>query len=137
MIRGRGEGWLRKLLGDIELKNKLSFFCFLLTSHNIQLIHHYHIAHNAPCLSLKILHKHCFSLEDCNTQEKLEAMVMVNKVYYGHCERALSTPMRFQKYVFSLSSETHQSIRVHTNVLMRFRLSTPKRSRKIELRVVT
>ena len=62
---------------------------------------------------------------------------MVNKVYYGHCEKALSTPMRFQKYAFSLSSETHQSIRVHTNVLMRFRLSTPKRSRKIELRVVT
>ena len=30
--------------------------------------------------------------------------------------------MRFQKYVFSLSSKTHRSIRVHTKVLVRFRL---------------
>ena len=67
-------------------KNKLSFLCFRVTSQNIQLTHHYHTAHDAPCLSLKILHKHCFtfSWNDCNPQEKLEATVMVNKVYYGH-----------------------------------------------------
>ena len=48
-----------------------------------------------------------------------------------------STLMRFQKYAFSLSSETHRSIRVHTTFLMRFRLSTLKRSKTIELHVVT
>ena len=36
--------------------------------------------------------------------------------------------MRFQKFAFSLSSTTHRSIRVHTTVLLRFRLSTLKRS---------
>ena len=31
--------------------------------------------------------------------------------------------MRFQKYAFSLAMKTHRSIRVHTSVLMRLRLS--------------
>ena len=47
--------------------------------------------------------------------------------------QALSTPMRFQKYAFSLSSQTHRFIRVHTTVLMRFRMST--RIKTIELHV--
>ena len=38
--------------------------------------------------------------------------------------------MLFQKYAFSLSSKKHRSIRVHTTVLMRFRI---KRSKTIEL----
>ena len=43
-------------------------------------IHHFHIDHNAPCLAPKL----CitivldFSLDDCNTQEKLETMIMQN-----------------------------------------------------------
>ena len=44
--------------------------------------------------------------------------------------------MRFQKYAFSLLWKTHRSIRVHTTVLMRFRLSTLKRSKTIKLYVV-
>ena len=51
--------------------------------------------------------------------------------------KALSTLMLFQKYAFSLSSKKHRSIRVHTTVLMCFRLSTLKRSKTIELHVVT
>ena len=43
----------------------------------------------------------------------------------------------FQKYAFSLSKETHRWIRVHSTVLMRFRLSTLKRSKTMELHVVT
>ena len=50
--------------------------------------------------------------------------------------KALSTLMLFQKYAFSLSSKKHRSIRVLTTVLMRFRLSTLKRSKTIELHVV-
>ena len=38
---------------------------------------------------------------------------------------------------FSLSSETHRSIRVHTAVLICFRLSTLKLSNTVELHVVT
>ena len=38
---------------------------------------------------------------------------------------------------FLLSSETHRSIRVHTAVLLRFRLSTLKLSKTVELHVVT
>ena len=38
---------------------------------------------------------------------------------------------------FSLSSKTHRPIRVHTTVLMTFRLSTLKRWKTIELQVVT
>ena len=49
--------------------------------------------------------------------------------------QALSTPMRFQKYAISLSSQTHRFIRVHTTVLMRFQMST--RMKTIELHVVT
>ena len=45
--------------------------------------------------------------------------------------------MRFRKYAFSLSSKMHRSIRVHTTVLMRFRLSALYRSETVELRVVT
>ena len=43
-------------------------------------IHHFHIDHNAPCLPPKILHNIVFdfSWDDCNTQEKLETMVMQN-----------------------------------------------------------
>ena len=43
-------------------------------------IHYFHIVHNAPCLPPKL----CitivldFSWDDCNTQEKLETMVMEN-----------------------------------------------------------
>ena len=43
-------------------------------------IHHFHINHNAPCL----LPQFCitivfdFSWGDCNAQEKLETMVMLN-----------------------------------------------------------
>ena len=51
--------------------------------------------------------------------------------------KALSAPTLFQKYAFSLSSKKHRSIRVHTTVLMRYRLSTLKRSKTIELHVVT
>ena len=50
--------------------------------------------------------------------------------------KALSAPMLFQKYAFSLSSKKHRSIRVHITVLMCFRLSTLKRSKTIELHVV-
>ena len=60
-------------------------------------IHHFHINHNATCL----LPQFCitivfdFSWGDCNTQEKLETMVMLNlsegggggnKMHYGLCE---------------------------------------------------
>ena len=45
--------------------------------------------------------------------------------------------MRFQKYTFSLSSKTQLLIRVHTTVLMRFRLFALKRSKTIEMHVVT
>ena len=38
------------------------------------------------------------------------------------CSKALSTLTRFQKYAFSLSSKTHRSICVHTEVFVRFRL---------------
>ena len=44
--------------------------------------------------------------------------------------------MRFQKHEFSLSSTTHRSYRVHATVLIRFRLYTLKRSKKIELPAV-
>ena len=60
-------------------------------------IHHFHLRHNEPCLPPKI----CitilfdFSWDDCNTQEKLETMVMqiwggegVNKMHYGLCENS-------------------------------------------------
>ena len=47
--------------------------------------------------------------------------------------KALSALMLFQKYAFSLSPKKHRSIRVHTTVLMRFRLTTLKRSKTIEL----
>ena len=41
--------------------------------------------------------------------------------------KALPALTRFQEYAFSLSSKTpYRSIRVHTTVLMRFRLSTLK-----------
>ena len=50
--------------------------------------------------------------------------------------KALSTLMFFQKYAFSLSPKKHRSIRVHTTVLMRYRLSTLKRLKTIELHVV-
>ena len=43
--------------------------------------------------------------------------------------------MRFQKYAISLSLQAHRSIRVHTTVLMRFRMSTCVKT--IELQVVT
>ena len=45
--------------------------------------------------------------------------------------------MRFQKYAFSLLSKTRRSIRIHTTVLMRFRLPTLKLSKTIELLVET
>ena len=45
--------------------------------------------------------------------------------------------MRFQKYAFSLSLKKDRSIRVHTKVLMRFRLSTVKRSKTVELHAAT
>ena len=57
-------------------------------------IHHFYISHNATCL----LPQFCitivfdFSWGDCNTQEKLETMVMLNlrgggdKMHYGLCE---------------------------------------------------
>ena len=38
--------------------------------------------------------------------------------------------MRFQRYAFSLSSKTHRWIRVHTTVLMRYRLSSLMRFQK-------
>ena len=50
--------------------------------------------------------------------------------------KALSTLMFFQKYAFSLPPKQHRSIRVHTTVLMRYRLSTLKRLKTIELHVV-
>ena len=40
--------------------------------------------------------------------------------------------MLFQKYEFSLLSKTHRSIRVHTTVLMRFRITC---SKTVELHV--
>ena len=43
--------------------------------------------------------------------------------------------MRFQNYAFLFSSKTHRSIRVHTIVLMRFRLSTLEHYKTIELHV--
>ena len=49
----------------------------------------------------------------------------------------LSTLIRFQKYAFSFSSKLHRSIRVHTTVLVRFRLSALKRSKTKDLHVVT
>ena len=56
-------------------------------------IHHFHIDHNAPYLPLKfcITIVFYFSWDDCNTQEKLETMVMQifsgeYKVHYGLCE---------------------------------------------------
>ena len=44
------------------------------------LIHHFHIDHNALCLLPKILHTIVFdfSWDDCNTQEKLETIVLQN-----------------------------------------------------------
>ena len=45
-------------------------------------IHHFHLGHNAPCLPSRPHPKCCitilfdFSWDDCNTQEKLETMVM-------------------------------------------------------------
>ena len=60
-------------------------------------IHHFYISHNATCL----LPQFCitivfdFSWSDCNTQEKLKTMVMLNlsggvgggdKMHYGLCE---------------------------------------------------
>ena len=51
--------------------------------------------------------------------------------------KALITLIRFKKYAFSLSSIMHPSIRVHATVLMDFGLSTQKRSKTIELHVVT
>ena len=42
-----------------------------------------------------------------------------------------------QANAFLLSSETHRSIRVHTAVLMHFRLSTLKLPKTVELHVVT
>ena len=42
-------------------------------------------------------------------------------VYYGHYERALSTPVPFQKYAFSLSSKTHQN--VHTKTFQKDRIA--------------
>ena len=49
---------------------------------------------------------------------------------------AVSTLTLFQKYAFSVSSSAHRSIRVHTTVLMHFRLPTLKRLKAIELQVV-
>ena len=63
-------------------------------------IHHFHLSHNAPCLpppppkKRKICITILFDIswDDCNTQEKLETMVMqiwgagVNKMHYGLCE---------------------------------------------------
>ena len=52
--------------------NKFNFF----------LIHHFHVGRNAPCLPPPPPHKFCltivfdFSWDDCNTQKKLETMVM-------------------------------------------------------------
>ena len=51
--------------------------------------------------------------------------------------KPLSTLTLFQKYAFSLSPKKHRLIRVHTTVLMRYRLPTLKRSKTIELHVVT
>ena len=50
---------------------------------------------------------------------------------------ALSTLLLFQKCTLSLSSKTPWSTDVHTTVLMRFRLSTLKCSKAIELHDVT
>ena len=47
--------------------------------------------------------------------------------------KAMSTLLRFQNYKF----KTHRSILVHTTNLMRFGLSTLKRSKTIEFHVVT
>jgi len=48
-----------------------------------------------------------------------------------HVSDALSTLMCSQKYAFLLSSKTHRSkIRVHTTVLMHFKLPTLKRSKR-------
>ena len=48
-------------------------------------IHHFHIDHNAPCLPPKFCRTivFYFSWDDCNTQEKLETMVMQNLVGGG------------------------------------------------------
>lgn len=45
--------------------------------------------------------------------------------------------MRFPKYSSFLPSKTHRSIHLHTTVSMRFRLSTLKRLKVIELHFVT
>ena len=51
--------------------------------------------------------------------------------------KALPALTRFHEYAFSLSPKTpYRSIRVHTTVLMRFRLSTLKRFRPSTLRYV-
>ena len=69
--------------------NKFNFF----------LIHHFHVGHNALCLPSPP-YKFCltivfdFSWDDCNTQKKLETMVMEklggggggNKMHCGLCE---------------------------------------------------
>ena len=54
-----------------------------------------------------------------------------------HFSKALFTLIRFKKYAFSLSSIMHRSIRIHSTVLTHFRLSTQKRSKTIELDVMT
>ena len=70
--------------------NKFNFF----------LIHHFHVGHNAPCLPPPPPHKFSltivfdFSWDDCNTQKKLETMVMEklgaggggNEIHCGLCE---------------------------------------------------
>ena len=45
---------------------------------NTDPIDHFHIDHNAPCLTPKILNNHClgFSWDDCNTPEKLETAII-------------------------------------------------------------
>ena len=75
---------------------------------------------------------------------KEDGLVKTNMLFYikpqvrKHVSEVLSTLMCSQKYAFSLSSKTHRStIRVHTTVLMLFKLPTLKRSKTIELHVVT
>ena len=56
----------------------------------------FHVNHNAPCLPPTFCTTIVFdfSWDDCNTQDKLETMVMqnfggVNKVHYGRCESSV------------------------------------------------
>ena len=87
----------------------------------------------------------CFVVGPVNTStfSKVCVLVVIKKRIDGSASTLpfsmhfrLPTLMCFQKYAFKLSSKTHLSIRVHATILMRFKLSKLKRSKRRELYVV-